>query len=281
MQLLGSRVRLLVVTALAGLSVTFLVMTPPSLPAGAWARGDDVAIAAAWAIALAASAWLFASSAACLVAIGAHRPHLARAFARGLPRSLRRSVEVAIVASCLAVSAAPAYAANSKPAGVLDQPVVRGVRSLVVPPSTASAVAPRTAPPAPRTTVAVRVTPTAPSTRPAPSPRPSPTTSIAAAPSHRSTPARTRHQVGGATVPSSSPPNSAQSAHDARVVVPPGDNLWLIARAEVIRNTGTYPNDAEVARYWRAVIDANRSTLRSGNPSLIFPGEIVALPPVS
>jgi hypothetical protein len=27
------------------------------------------------------------------------------------------------------------------------------------------------------------------------------------------------------------------------------------------------------------VIDANHSTLRSGDPSLIFPGEIVTLPP--
>jgi nucleoid-associated protein YgaU len=67
---------------------------------------------------------------------------------------------------------------------------------------------------------------------------------------------------------------------DARVVVRRGDNLWLIARAELIRRTGAYPNDVEIARYWRAVIGANRTTLRSGNPSLIFPGEIVALPRV-
>jgi nucleoid-associated protein YgaU len=60
-----------------------------------------------------------------------------------------------------------------------------------------------------------------------------------------------------------------------------GDNLWLIARAAVTRMAGANPTDAEVAHYWRAVIAANRSTLRSGNPSLIFPGEIVALPAVS
>jgi nucleoid-associated protein YgaU len=78
----------------------------------------------------------------------------------------------------------------------------------------------------------------------------------------------------------SSSPTSTPSPHNARVVVRPGDNLWLIARTELIRSTGAYPSDGAVARYWRAVIDANRTTLRSGDPSLIFPGEIVALPPV-
>ena len=62
------------------------------------------------------------------------------------------------------------------------------------------------------------------------------------------------------------------------VVVHADDSLWLIARASLIRVVGTQPGDIEVARYWRAVIAANRSTLRSGDPSLIFPGEIVSLP---
>jgi hypothetical protein len=66
-----------------------------------------------------------------------------------------------------------------------------------------------------------------------------------------------------------------------RVVVVPGDNLWLIARASLARALGGRPNDTDVARYWHAVIAQNRSTLRSGDPSLIFPGEIVTLPPVS
>ena len=58
-----------------------------------------------------------------------------------------------------------------------------------------------------------------------------------------------------------------------------GDNLWRIARAEVSRATGVArPDDAAVARYWRRVIAANRTTLRSGDPSLIFPGEVVTLP---
>jgi nucleoid-associated protein YgaU len=79
-------------------------------------------------------------------------------------------------------------------------------------------------------------------------------------------------------------PDPAPSARPAPSELPPhvvvraGDNLWLIARASLARVSTTRPDDADVARYWLAVIAANRSTLRSGNPSLIFPGEIVALP---
>jgi hypothetical protein len=64
-----------------------------------------------------------------------------------------------------------------------------------------------------------------------------------------------------------------------RVVVRAGDNLWAIARTSLARISGRTPTEREVARYWLTVIAANRSTLRSGDPSLIFPGEIVTLPP--
>ena len=64
-----------------------------------------------------------------------------------------------------------------------------------------------------------------------------------------------------------------------------GDNLWRIASDRVSRATGTasddapndVPNDA-IARYWQRLIAANRTTLRSGDPSLIFPGEVITLP---
>ncbi len=57
-----------------------------------------------------------------------------------------------------------------------------------------------------------------------------------------------------------------------------GDNLWRIARGELVARGKTQPDDATIARYWQHVIAANRTTLRSGNPNLIFPGELVALP---
>jgi LysM domain len=82
-------------------------------------------------------------------------------------------------------------------------------------------------------------------------------------------------------LPPPSPPAPATPAPAAarRHVVAPGDNLWRIASAEVARVTGrTRPADSAIVPYWRALIEANRATLRSGDPSLIFPGEIVTLP---
>jgi nucleoid-associated protein YgaU len=35
----------------------------------------------------------------------------------------------------------------------------------------------------------------------------------------------------------------------------------------------------EVAGFWRSVIEANRELIRSGDPDLIYPGEVVVLPP--
>jgi nucleoid-associated protein YgaU len=60
--------------------------------------------------------------------------------------------------------------------------------------------------------------------------------------------------------------------------VRPGDNLWTIARAELARRVGREPDDRDIAPYWLRVIAANRATLRSGDPNLIYPGEIVELP---
>jgi nucleoid-associated protein YgaU len=67
-------------------------------------------------------------------------------------------------------------------------------------------------------------------------------------------------------------------------VVTPGDNLWDLSAAALARATArervTLVDD-EIARYWRTVCDVNRDTLRSGNVNVIYPGEIVALPPVT
>jgi len=267
------RVRLFVVMLLAGASVGLLLATRPSFAAGTWSRGDDVALATAWSVALGACVWLFSVSGMCLLAIGVRRPDLARAFALALPRPLRRSVEIALVASSLVIAATPVHALSGGPGGILDQPVVRAPRSLATPPTTTPAIAPRTPHDAPNTIVADHASPTS-SVRP---PRPAPTTSIAprsAPPRAEPGPFRSAHE------PTDVPTPPAPPHHDGRVVVRPGDNLWAIARAELIRSTGARPDDRHVARYWRSVVEANRDTLRSGNPSLIFPGEIVSLPQV-
>ena len=58
-----------------------------------------------------------------------------------------------------------------------------------------------------------------------------------------------------------------------------GESFWIIARLALTEAWGRSPSDADVARYWTAVIDANRDRLRHGhNPDLIYPGQELALP---
>lgn len=59
-------------------------------------------------------------------------------------------------------------------------------------------------------------------------------------------------------------------------VVAAGENLWVIARAELLEVTGRPPTDREVHAYWVALIAANE--VRSGDPDRIFPGEVLRLP---
>lgn len=85
-------------------------------------------------------------------------------------------------------------------------------------------------------------------------------------------PPRTRLQAG---------PQHAAAA--GRIVVEPGDNLWALAAAAL-----GYAHDVDSDRltpqaitpYWLDVLDANHQRLRSGDPDLIHPGEVIHLPPL-
>jgi nucleoid-associated protein YgaU len=92
-----------------------------------------------------------------------------------------------------------------------------------------------------------------------------PPTTVAAPTTHRVAPA---------------PTDPSAARRPATHLVVEGDNLWRIASARLAARYGRVPSDAEVVAYWRRLIDANRATLRSGDPNLIFPGEVVALPSV-
>jgi nucleoid-associated protein YgaU len=74
-------------------------------------------------------------------------------------------------------------------------------------------------------------------------------------------------------------PVARSSPVEASVVVEPGDHLWKISQAHLDHVLGRAAGPDEVAPYWRGVIDANRDGLRSSDPDLIFPGEVIVLPP--
>lgn len=70
------------------------------------------------------------------------------------------------------------------------------------------------------------------------------------------------------------PPTTTEAA--AYVVVR-GDSLWRIAHHVLAERTGGRPSSAEIAAFWPAIYEANRSTIGE-NPNLIFPGQRLAIP---
>lgn len=69
-------------------------------------------------------------------------------------------------------------------------------------------------------------------------------------------------------------------AGPSSVVVEAGDSLWTISEDRLGSDLGRAASDAEVALYWRQVVDANHDRyVDPANPSLILPGQTIDLPP--
>jgi len=112
--------------------------------------------------------------------------------------------------------------------------------------------------------------PVPPSTRPPPALRPTTTSPPATQP---------------APLPASRPeaaapgPAGVRPEPGDRWTVGPGDDLWSIAAATLTKAWGHPPADADLGRYWWQVIQSNRPRLPDpADPSLLFPGDVVALP---
>jgi nucleoid-associated protein YgaU len=72
-------------------------------------------------------------------------------------------------------------------------------------------------------------------------------------------------------------PPPKPGAGPTSVVVERGDHLWKISESHL----GPEATAAEVVPYWLEVIDVNTPGLRSGDPDLIYPGEVIELPAAS
>lgn len=73
------------------------------------------------------------------------------------------------------------------------------------------------------------------------------------------------------------PPAEEVAPELLNYVVMPGDSLWSIAESTV-ETRDPAASGADVADYWRRLMEANVGRLRSGDPSLIYPGETIELP---
>lgn len=84
-----------------------------------------------------------------------------------------------------------------------------------------------------------------------------------------------------ALVESPAPPEppAQTSLPPANYSVKSGDCFWSIAKVVMTAHLGRPATNAEVATYWRRLIDANRRGLaHPDNPDLIFPGQVIVLP---
>ncbi len=61
-------------------------------------------------------------------------------------------------------------------------------------------------------------------------------------------------------------------------VVRSGEHFWSIATSHVGDTLGHPPTAPQVVEYWKTLVAANLSVIRSGNPDLIHPGEVLELP---
>lgn len=66
---------------------------------------------------------------------------------------------------------------------------------------------------------------------------------------------------------------------ESEVVVEQGDSVWGLAEERLATDLERAPADAEVTPYWSDVIEANSDRfVDPGNPSLILPGQVLAMP---
>jgi hypothetical protein len=240
----------LTLLAASAATVAVLVTRPPRISGAvtSW-RGDDLALATAWLVAITCAVWLVATMLASLGALICGQRALAHRIAGWAPPIARRVLHTALIGSWALVPSY-AYASAAAPLTVHVSPAGRLVG------------APPTNPPAEIPVVR--------------GPRPAPATERPTARGGTALPPPPS-TVAPAPVPAAAPRPSASSTH----LVRPRENLWRIARAEVTRaSPDASPDERAVAAYWQRVVAANRSTLRSGDPSLIFPGEVVTLPAV-
>jgi hypothetical protein len=134
-----------------------------------------------------------------------------------------------------------------------------------------------TAPPAP--TATAPPTPAAPTTTAGPPTTvPPPPTSTTAPPAGSTSP--TAQPAPPAATPT--PPAHASPADEGDTwTIEPGDHLWAVAEETLADAWGRAPDDDEVLGYWTVLVAVNRDRLADpGNPDLVFPGQVMVLPPV-
>ena len=263
-------VAFLVVTVVVLHRIGGILAPPPLTEPGELARWtverapDEAAVAVARLMALASAWYLLASTTATAVARVAGAARLVRAAEAVSTPLVRR-----LVSGAVGVSLATAAAGGGTAVAWAGTDLGGSVPTTVEPGGSLSAEVPGTPP-------VMRLL--APTEAGAPEPAAAEAGPAAAAPD-RSGPARDA-EAGGPTIEPGDDGAAGSEPAPRSWTVRPGDHLWAVAEQVLIEAWERAPTDAEVDPYWRAVVERNRSVLRvPGNPDLVFPGQVLAVPP--
>lgn len=248
-----ARIVLLLVTEFAALvaMLALPIELPWSEPPVLAAMPEElVAAGLVRVVAIGIVAWLLFSTIG--YALAAPVPHLRAAAARITAPLVRRFVDTALAATLTVGVATPVGAADAPP-----EPIVITVeedssgRTVVIPPGIAVVHPPHptvsepSAPPSP-------IGPPARSTSPVP--------------------------LEAAMFVDVAAHVSVEQTYE----VEQGDHLWSIAEEILMHRTGrAIVPDHEIARFWHQLIGLNLGSLRSGDPDLIYPGEMLTIPEIA
>jgi len=170
-------------------------------------------------------------------------------------------------------TATPAASATTTPAARAATTPATSATATPAAPSRLPSTAVRLAPPtlSPAAPPILRGSPTTPGPAPPPTAGPPPPSSPPSKPA-----AGIRS---GSLNPPAVPPAAPTDRHLRLWVVRPGDSLWSIA-AEAARSRHVHAPGA-IAAYWWRVVEVNRPHLPDpDDPDLLFPGDVVRLPPI-
>jgi len=274
----------------------------------AWFRDtppQDAIVAIVRLVALVAAYWLFLSTILYLAASATKVPGLIRSISWCALPGVRRVVDGALVLTIVgssvigsgraaiaqeqsATTSAPAIEYVYTPRADADIPTateLSGSPQVSAPTTTSGSTTtttraaegdgeyvPRAAGDIPDLPSTTTTAPTTTDPTPTTPQRPTPTTQIApptTAPAPAPTPA---------PIPAPTPDVRVNGIETYTVVR--GDNFWTISERHLESVLGRSASLDEVRTYWLRVIDENRDAIRSGNPNLIYPGEVFVLPPV-
>ena len=208
----------------------------------------EAAIAALRATAMAAACYLSAVTALSIAAKLTSFDNLDRVARSLVPRSLRPLIGVAVGASVATAAVSVTVPRDTAPTRIATVTLEA--------PTDATATMYFITEPVPSTSIATTLTPptvVTPATMPAAPAPPSPSAVL--------------------------PPPTAAEPHTWTIA--PGEHLWAVATETLADSWHRVPTDAEVAPYWRELIETNRSRLIDAtNADYVLPGQTFVLPAV-